>query len=124
MTQAALYFIAAAVMLALASLGYGQWERASRIQAQADLTVAERLLKNNEAELARLQEERRVTVTALEQVTASMRESSENLRSARSVVNAAPRTNSCVALAGVRALRSSLLARNAGNPSGQPGAAR
>ncbi len=115
---------AAAAIITLGSLGYGQWQRADRIAAEARLEASERLLKANQAALSRLEAERNTTVAALEQVAASVRTSAETLREARTAINAAPRTTSCVALPGVRALRNSLRARPPGGAVRSPPAAQ
>lgn len=119
-----IYALIGAVVVALGSFGYAQWERADRIHAEAQLEAAQTLLRNNQQALKRLTDERNTTVAALEQVTATLQSTSESLRDARRVVYASPRTNSCVALPGVRALRDSLRVRAAGNPSSGAQAAR
>lgn len=105
-------------ILTASSIAYGQWERASRISAEAELRSATTLLKANEASLRELRQERSTTVAALSGVTEALRTSAANLQEARSVTHAAPRTTSCVAHPGVRALRDSLRRRSAAGTGG------
>jgi hypothetical protein len=98
-------------LVTVSSIAYGQWERVARVEAVAELRTATDLLRSNEAALVLLRKERATTVEALSGVTEALRTSAASMQEARNVTYAAPRTTSCVAHPGVRALRDSLRRR-------------